>query len=109
LVIVSVVAVVLTGGIGMALASGGQITRPTTIEAVGKVTAFGSNDVNKKGPSIADSYALSGSMWNSSQTRRIGRFDVVCTLTTAKGGLGLCDATFTFAGKGEISASGVSP
>jgi hypothetical protein len=109
-VIVGAAAVVLTGGIGIAMASGGGISHPTTIKAVGKVTAFGDADARPNDPShVANSYALSGSLWNASQTHRIGRFDVACTVTTTGVSFALCDATFTLAGKGEISASGVSP
>jgi hypothetical protein len=108
-VMVSAAAVVLMGGIGMAMASGGEISHPTTIKAVAKVSAFGSADARPDDPShVANSYALSGSLWNASQTRRVGRFDVACTVTTRGDRYALCDATFKFAGKGEISSSGVS-
>jgi hypothetical protein len=108
-VLVSAAAVALTGGIGMALASGGEISHPTTIHAVAKINAFGDATARPGDPShVANSYALSGSLWNTSQTRRIGRIDVACTVTTTIGDRALCDATFTLAGRGEISASGVS-
>ncbi len=110
LLLVTAVAVVLTGGIRMAMASSDEISHPTTIRAVGKVIAVGVDEANKNDPSrIANSYTITGSLWNVSQTHRIGRFDVACTITTTNGDFALCDATFTFGHKGEISTSGVSP
>lgn len=109
-VLVSATAVALTGGIGMAMASGGDISQPTTIRAVAKISAFGDAIARPGDPShVANSYALSGSLWNASQTRRIGRIDVACTVTTTHGDRALCDSTYKLAGRGEISASGVSP
>ena len=100
---------VLMVGIGMAFASGGAISHPTTIKAVGKVTEFGQDGPHPNGPTIANSYALHGVLWNASQTHRIGTFDVACTYTTTKATWALCDATFTFGHQGEISTTGVSP
>jgi hypothetical protein len=108
--VVAVAAMALIGWMGLAVASGGGVTHPTTIKLVAKVTAFGNDVANpNSNNSTASSYALSGSLWNASQTHRIGRFDVACTSTTPKGAFALCDATFTLRGRGEISTSGVSP
>jgi hypothetical protein len=108
--VVAVAAMALVGWMGLALASGGGVTHPTTIKLVAKVTAFGNDVANpNSNNSTASSYALSGSLWNVSKTDRVGRLDVACTSTTPKGTFALCDATFTLRGRGEISTSGVSP
>jgi hypothetical protein len=100
---------VLTGGLGAALASGGGITAPTTIRTVAKVTDFGQDHPTSQPPAIGYTYALHGTLWNTAQTHQIGRFDVVCTYTTQNAAYALCDATFRFGTAGEISSSGVSP
>ena len=55
------------------------------------------------------SFAFNAQMWNAAGGRKIGHVDGACTETRANNSRVLCDVVFTFAGRGEISTTGLAP
>ena len=99
---------VSAGGIGLASASGGGVSQPTTIKVMMKHASFEVVD-NNGNKNIGDTFAYNAKMYNAQGNRRIGRMDGACTATTANDSLALCTSVYTFHGRGEITTTGVSP
>ena len=100
--------VLVGGGVGLAAASSQGVHKPTTIHVLMKHSEGQEVDNNGK-KNIGDSFAFNAQMWNAAGGRKIGHVDGACTETRANNSRLLCDVVFTFAGRGEISTTGLSP
>ena len=96
------------GGAGLAAASSQGINKPTTIHVLVKHLAFQAVNNNGK-KNMGDGLVFSAPMWNAAGTRKIGHWDAACTETRANNSQFLCNTVFTFAGRGEITTTGLAP
>lgn len=90
-------------GIGVALASD-DITAPETIISIEHSVKDGFVDVGKKGFSPGDEFMFLESMFDETDTTRIGTTRVLCTQHLRQ--WAWCSATFTLDGRGAIVVDG---
>lgn len=90
----------------MALASE-DITAPETIVSIEHSVKEGFVDVGKKGFSLGDEFMILESMFDETDTNRIGTNRVLCTVYLRQ--WAWCSATITLDGRGAIVVDGAVP
>jgi hypothetical protein len=94
------------GGINAALASG-DITAPETIIAIEHLVKDAYVDVGKEGFGLGDEFMFLESMFDETDTNRIGTNRVLCAAHLRA--WFWCSATFTIDGRGAIVAEAAVP
>jgi len=95
-----------TAGIGVAIAAD-DITAPETIVSIEHTVKQGFVDVGKKGFSLGDEFMILESMFDETDTNRIGTNRVLCTVYLRQ--WAWCSATITIDGRGAIVVDGAVP